>query len=200
MYAHPKCDCRMACGTPSGRWRRKTSFSIWGRNVSFATSLLLAGRRPRTSPYVYVHPTRDLRASAVLYSVNWRFVNQRFGTVSVPSSRASQSFHMRCVTSQKSARIIYIAAEAWNPPRKMPSRRVEVFFLTSALDGSRLLKPHLVRLTSGAHSTGGWWAPWPIWTGAENFAPAGMWYKDLSTRSELLYRLSYPGPCLTVRR
>lgn len=79
-------------------------------------------------------------------------------------------------------------------------RRVEVFFLTFALDDSGLLKPHFVRLTSGAHSTGVWGAPGPIWTSAENLAPAGIGYNDLPTRGELLYRLRYPGPCRTGRR
>jgi hypothetical protein len=32
-----------------------------------------------------------------------------------------------------------------------------------------------------------------VWTGAENLVPTGIRSTDLSTRSELLYRLSYPG-------
>jgi hypothetical protein len=38
------------------------------------------------------------------------------------------------------------------------------------------------------------WAPGPVWTGAENLAPTGIRSPDRPTRSESLYRLSYPGP------
>ena len=38
------------------------------------------------------------------------------------------------------------------------------------------------------------WAPRPLWTGAENFASTGIRSPDRPARSELLYRLSYPGP------
>ena len=38
------------------------------------------------------------------------------------------------------------------------------------------------------------WAPGPVWTGAENLAPAGILSPDLPARSQSLYRLSYPGP------
>ena len=37
------------------------------------------------------------------------------------------------------------------------------------------------------------WAPGPVWTGAENFAP------DRPVRSESLHRLSYRGPYLVCR-
>ena len=37
------------------------------------------------------------------------------------------------------------------------------------------------------------WAPAPVWTGAENLAPTGIWSPDLPARSESLFRLSYPG-------
>jgi len=37
------------------------------------------------------------------------------------------------------------------------------------------------------------WAPGPFWTGAENLAPTGIRSLDLSTRSQWLYRLSYPA-------
>jgi len=38
------------------------------------------------------------------------------------------------------------------------------------------------------------WAPGSVWTGAENLAPTGKRSPDHPTRSESLYRLSYPGP------
>ena len=38
------------------------------------------------------------------------------------------------------------------------------------------------------------WAPGPVWTGAENLGPAGIRSPERPTRSESLYRLSYPGP------
>ena len=37
------------------------------------------------------------------------------------------------------------------------------------------------------------WAPGPVWTGAENFAPTGIRSPDRPARSQSLYRLSYPA-------
>ena len=37
------------------------------------------------------------------------------------------------------------------------------------------------------------WAPGPVWKGAENLAPIGIRSPDRPVRSELLYRLRYPG-------
>jgi hypothetical protein len=37
------------------------------------------------------------------------------------------------------------------------------------------------------------WDPVPVWIVAENFAPTEIRSPDLPTRSESLYRLSYPG-------
>ena len=37
------------------------------------------------------------------------------------------------------------------------------------------------------------WAPGTVWTGEENLAPTGIRSPDRPARSELLYRLSYPG-------
>ena len=42
------------------------------------------------------------------------------------------------------------------------------------------------------------WAPGPVWTGAENLAPAGNRFPEPPARSESLYRLSYPGPVAIV--
>jgi hypothetical protein len=45
------------------------------------------------------------------------------------------------------------------------------------------------------------WASWPVWTGAEIFAPTGILSPDRPFRSESLYRLSYPGQpagCITI--
>ena len=40
------------------------------------------------------------------------------------------------------------------------------------------------------------WAPGPVWTGVENLATTGIRSPDRPSRSESLYRLSYPGPRL----
>jgi hypothetical protein len=40
------------------------------------------------------------------------------------------------------------------------------------------------------------WAPWTVWTGAENLAPTVMWSPDRPAHSESLYRLSFAGPLL----
>jgi len=37
------------------------------------------------------------------------------------------------------------------------------------------------------------WAPGPVWTGAENLAPTGIWSLDHPALSQSLYRLSYPA-------
>ena len=54
----------------------------------------------------------------------------------------------------------------------------------------------------GTLCTGGWVAPLPVWTGAENLAPAGIRSPDRPARSQSLYRLSYPayGRTSTVDR
>jgi hypothetical protein len=38
------------------------------------------------------------------------------------------------------------------------------------------------------------WAPGPVWTGAKNLAPTGIRSPERPARSEMLYRLNYPGP------
>jgi len=43
------------------------------------------------------------------------------------------------------------------------------------------------------------WAPGPVWTGAENLAPAGIRSQDRPARSQSLYRLSYPAHCVNVK-
>ena len=43
-----------------------------------------------------------------------------------------------------------------------------------------------------------WWAPVPVWIGAENLAPTGIRFPDLPARNESLYRLRYPGPSANV--
>jgi len=49
------------------------------------------------------------------------------------------------------------------------------------------------RERSGTHCTGGWMGPGPVWTGAENLAPTGIWPPDHPACSQSLYRLSYPA-------
>jgi hypothetical protein len=38
------------------------------------------------------------------------------------------------------------------------------------------------------------WVPGPVWTGAENLTPTGIWSPHHPAHSQLLYLLSYPGP------
>ena len=38
-----------------------------------------------------------------------------------------------------------------------------------------------------------WWAPGPVWTGAENLDPTGIRTPEGPVRSQSLYRLSNPG-------
>jgi len=70
--------------------------------------------------------------------------------------------------------------------------------LTSALGGGGWSTPRPGRFTTGkdlvpiVYEAG--WAPWPVWTAAENLAPTGIRSPDRPARSESLYRLSYPGP------
>ena len=70
--------------------------------------------------------------------------------------------------------------------------------LTSALDVGGCSTPHSGRFTPGIDAAfivqEAGWAPGPVWTGAENLAPSGIRSPDRPARSELLYRLSYPGP------
>jgi hypothetical protein len=69
--------------------------------------------------------------------------------------------------------------------------------LTSALDGGGWSTPHPVRFTTGKDPVPvlweAGWAPEPVWTGAESFAPAGIRSPDRPAHSDSLYRLSYPG-------
>jgi len=39
------------------------------------------------------------------------------------------------------------------------------------------------------------WAPEPVLTGGENFAPTGIRFPDRPARSQSLYRLRYPAHC-----
>jgi hypothetical protein len=69
--------------------------------------------------------------------------------------------------------------------------------LTSALDGSGWLTPRPGLFTPGrdpvpiVQEAG--WAPGPIWTVAENLAPAGILSPDHPARSPSLQRLRYHG-------
>jgi len=68
--------------------------------------------------------------------------------------------------------------------------------LTSALEGvvNATTRPLYPRVRPGKHCIRGYWAPGPIWTGAENLAPTGIQFPDRPARSESVYRLSYRGP------
>ena len=44
------------------------------------------------------------------------------------------------------------------------------------------------------------WAPGPVWTGVENLVPTGIRPLDRPARSQSLYRLSYPGPQIYIKR
>jgi hypothetical protein len=72
--------------------------------------------------------------------------------------------------------------------------------LTSALDAGGWSTPRPGRFTPRKYLVPivqkDWWAPGPVWTGTENLAPTRIRSTDRPARSELLYRLSYPGPWL----
>ena len=74
---------------------------------------------------------------------------------------------------------------------------------TLALDGGGLSAPRRGRFTLGKDRVPivqeARWAPEPVWTGAENLAPTGFRSPDRPARSESLYRLSYPGPCISYQ-
>jgi len=73
--------------------------------------------------------------------------------------------------------------------------------LTSALGGmggQRHALAALPREEPGTHCIGGWVAPGPVWTGAENLASTGIQPPDRPASSESLYRLSYPGPLFCI--
>ena len=40
------------------------------------------------------------------------------------------------------------------------------------------------------------WASEPVWIGAENLAPTGIWSPNLPARSESLYQLHYLSSCI----
>jgi len=44
------------------------------------------------------------------------------------------------------------------------------------------------------------WAPEPVWTGAENLAPIGIWSPDRPARRQSLYRLSYRAHLMCIMR
>ena len=72
--------------------------------------------------------------------------------------------------------------------------------LTSAQDGGGWSTPRPGRFTPGkdpvriVQEAG--WAPGPVWTGEENLVHTGIRSPDCPGGSELLYRLSYPGPLI----
>jgi hypothetical protein len=43
-----------------------------------------------------------------------------------------------------------------------------------------------------------WWAPGPVWTGAENLAPPGFDPRNVKPVAQSLYRLSYPAHGIIV--
>jgi len=61
-------------------------------------------------------------------------------------------------------------------------------------------RPLYPRERPGTLCIGGWVAPGPVWTGAENLAPTGIPPTDRPARSESLYRLSYPDPAPGYRQ
>jgi len=68
--------------------------------------------------------------------------------------------------------------------------------MTAALEGVRSQQHAPAALypreRTGTHFTGGWVAPEPVWTGAENLTPTGIRSLDRPGRSQSLYRLRYP--------
>ena len=71
---------------------------------------------------------------------------------------------------------------------------------TSALDGGGWATLRPGRFTPGKDPVPivqeAAWATGPVWTGAENLAPTGIRSPYGAAFSELVYRLSYRGPCV----
>jgi hypothetical protein len=69
--------------------------------------------------------------------------------------------------------------------------------LTSAIDAYGWSMPLPVRFNPGKDPVlilpEAGWAPVSVWTGAENLFSTGIRSPDRPARSELLYRLNYPG-------
>jgi hypothetical protein len=42
------------------------------------------------------------------------------------------------------------------------------------------------------------WAPGAVWSGAEYLAPTDIPFPDRPSRTQLLYTLSCPGPCMCI--
>ena len=73
-----------------------------------------------------------------------------------------------------------------------------LFHLTSELDGGGWPTSRPSRFATGNDSVQvPEWAPWSLWTDAENRAPTGIRAPDRRARSESLYRLRYPGTLRT---
>jgi hypothetical protein len=75
--------------------------------------------------------------------------------------------------------------------------------LTSTLDEITWSMPHPGRFTPPGKEPiirciGGWETPKASLEAAENLAPTGIRSSDRSARSELLHRLSYPGPIYII--
>ena len=60
------------------------------------------------------------------------------------------------------------------------------------------LRPFYPRERPGTNVIGRWWAPEPVWMGAEILASTGIRSPDHPARSESLYLLSYPGPSYAI--
>jgi hypothetical protein len=82
-------------------------------------------------------------------------------------------------------------------------RDSSILSLTSAVDGGEWLKPHPGHFAPGKKTghpfykrLGG--STLMVWKGAENLAPKGIGFLNRPARSESLYRLSYPGPLITL--
>ena len=70
--------------------------------------------------------------------------------------------------------------------------------LTSALDGGGWLTPRPCRFTPEKGTVPivqeAEWASGPVWMGAENRTPTGIWSQDHPAHSNSLYRQCYPSP------
>ena len=93
---------------------------------------------------------------------------------------------------------VKLALEQATKAQKGEYRYSYTLSLTSTLDGSGCSTPRPRRFNPGKAREpmvcGAGWAPEPVWTGAENFAPpTGIRSPDRPARSESLYRLSYRG-------
>jgi hypothetical protein len=129
-----------------------------------------------------------------------------YGLINIPqhlSSTALRTHECKPSINSKWFYHFQIRKSKFNPrtSHEVPEgekRQSSTLSLTSALDGGGWLTPRTGRIASGndpvpvVEEAGR--AVVAVWTTAENLANIGTRSPDPATHSDILYRLSYPGP------